>query len=324
MPITDRWAADVVEAEVPGWLGQAKGPPTDAERDALVAEGGGKVNQKPIVDRWTTDVVEPGIPKENANSMGKWKIDRSVSRMDDSVKITASLEATNKNSIGKPVSLNFSCTKSKRDIKAFVDFGEWVAIHTNIENPVWVRIDKGSKSAYLWGSNQFFNGQLAPFHLGLTASHQSGYGGASTYLEEIEFTMRWLMDTNRLLIQITPFLKSERILEFQTSGFSEATKLLIEACDLTNMWPKIPKSAIGIVKGREMVWVVNPQTNKAELRYIYTNINQKWLFNTIESGKVSVKSSGLKFGDKIIANPSGITSGMQVNDKVSVFTFTKP
>jgi len=36
MPITDRWATDVVEAEVPGWLGQAKGPPTDAERDAFV------------------------------------------------------------------------------------------------------------------------------------------------------------------------------------------------------------------------------------------------------------------------------------------------
>jgi len=298
---------------------------------ALVAEGGGKVNQKPIVDRWATDVVEA------AKVTGKWKIDRSVSRMDDSVKITVSLEATNKNSIGKPVSLNFSCTKrkrdtkalSKRDIKAFVDFGEWVAIHTNIKNPVWVRIDKGSKWASLWGSNQFFNGQLAPFHLGLTASHQSGHGGASTYLEEIDETMRRLMDTNRLLIQITPFLKSERILEFQTSGFSEATKLLIEACDLTNMWPKIPNSAImedNSSTYRKNVWVVNPQTNKAELKSIF--INSKWgrknvLFNTIESGKISVRS-GLEFGDKIIANPSGITSGMQVDDKVSVFTITRP
>jgi len=38
-----------------------------------------------------------------------------------------------------------------------------------------------------------------------------------------------------MLIQITPFLKSERILEFQIRGFSEAIKPLIEACDLTNM-----------------------------------------------------------------------------------------
>jgi hypothetical protein len=36
LPLTDRWVTDVVEAEVPGWLGRAKGPPTDAERDAFV------------------------------------------------------------------------------------------------------------------------------------------------------------------------------------------------------------------------------------------------------------------------------------------------
>jgi len=282
----------------------------------MLPEGNAEPNRMPITERWATDVVEA------AKVTGKWKIDRSVSRMDDSVKITVSLEATNKNSRGKPVSLNFSCTKSKRDIKAFIDFGEWTYLNSSIANPVNVRIDNFT-TAHLWDEDPF-NGHIA--RLNLFYPHYNGSPGSLEHLEELDVTMRTLRsgeEHNIMLIQITPFLKSERILEFQIRGFSEAIKPLIEACDLTNMWPKIPKSAIGIVKGREMVWVVNPQTNKAELRYIYTNINQNVLFNTIESGKVSVRS-GLKFGDKIIANPSGITSGMQVNDKVPVFTFTKP
>jgi len=53
-----------------------------------------------------------------------------------------------------------------------------------------------------------------------------------------------------MLIQITPFMDSERILEFQIRGFSEAIKPLIEACPLTNMF-KIPESEI----------VVNPPYN---------------------------------------------------------------
>ncbi len=300
---------------------------------ALVAEGGGKVNQKPIVDRWATDVVEPGIPKENANSMGKWKIDRSVSRMDDSVKITVSLEATNKNSRGKPVSLNFSCTKSKRDIKAFIDFGENVSVFPSNHTKVVIRFDK-KKPLFTHWKNYPFNYHIVPFHILATSYMHSP--GSPEYLLSIEASISFLKDSNRMLIQITPFMDSERILEFQIRGFSEAIKPLIEACPLTNMFkipeseivgdndsiyvvegyetdsgvlkPVIPETAIGWVWGLARVFVVDQQTNKTEIRVVR-------LGEQVGKSKKSVLS-GLKIGEKIVVNPPhNMTSG---------FTITQP
>ena len=290
--------------------------------DQMLPEGNAEPNRMPITERWATDVVEA------AKVTGKWKIDRSVSRMDDSVKITVSLEATNKNSRGKPVSLNFSCTKG--DIKAFVDFGEPVNVVPRTK--VLIRFDKNKPLSTYWKSDPV-NYHIVPFHI-----LDMVYGpGSSQYVLSLEISIDSLKDSNRMLIQITPNLKSERILEFQIRGFSEAIKPLIKACPLTNMWLKIPKleivgdndsiyvvegyetdsgvlkpvipeTAIGWVWGLARVFVVDQQTNKTEIRFVR-------LGEQVGKSKKSVLS-GLKIGEKIVVNPPhNMTSG---------FTITQP
>jgi len=160
------------------------------------------------------------------------------------------------------------------------------------------------------------------------------YGpGSPQYVLSLEISIDSLKDSNRMLIQITPFMDSERILEFQIRGFSEAIKPLIEACPLTNMFkipeseivgdndsiyvieayethsgvliPVIPEAAIMWRSSLPSVFVINPKTNQTELRFIR-------LGEQVGKNGKSVLSS-LKIGEKIVVNPPyNMTSGFTV------------
>ncbi len=182
---------------------------------------------------------ELGISEGSANSMGEWKIDRSVSIMDDSVKITASLginylSTSERHRDFTHTTLNFSCTKGRNDIEVFIDFGEpshSVAIFPN--NPVHIRFDKDGPLTSYWDSKYPLNQHKVPFHIVATGRFESP--GSPSYLRNMKLAMGFLKNRDRMLIQITPVGHSkEMILGFRISGFSNAFKNL-EVCDLDDI-----------------------------------------------------------------------------------------
>jgi type VI secretion system protein VasI len=152
----------------------------------------------------------PSSPSAPAPDIGKWRVNESVSPLDDSKTVTISLDANSpvpaKYKRESTPTLVIRC--QQKQISAFVNFGFYL---TTQNLPVTTRLDKEKATSRTWSISTDYEAVFAP--------------------SEREF-VKSLLKHQQMLIELTPYSESPVMTTFDLTGLTSAIKPLQEACKL--------------------------------------------------------------------------------------------